>query len=79
MPYDAWVTRIGPLNLEIPLAPFIVGIELHLGAIAGRKNAIGRKFVVRPVIIARIVEAKEFNAVAGTVDDRHIALVFRKR
>jgi len=33
-PQHAWIARIGPLNLEIPLAALIGGVELDVDAVA---------------------------------------------
>src|SRR5262245_47749865 len=52
-----------------------LAVELHIDALAVGHLA---ELVVRPVVIARIVEAEEFDAVAGAVDDGDVAVIGRE-
>src|ERR1700722_10566193 len=78
MPDHARVAWIRPLDLEIPLAALVRGVELHIDAVAVGKDAARRQLIVRPVVVARIVEAEKLDPVSGAVDDRHVAQVCRE-
>jgi hypothetical protein len=79
VPNHSWITRVGPFNFEIPLATIIRGVEFDINTISVWKNAVWRKLIIGPFIVARIIETKKFNAVAGAVHYRDVPLVLGQR
>lgn len=78
VPYHARVAGIGPLDLKVPLAALVIGVELYVDTVAVGQDAVRRQFVIRPVIVAWVIETEKFDAVPGTINDRHVALIFSK-
>ena len=71
----ARVARIGPVDPDIPDAALVGSIEFDTDAAAVPQHAA--ELIVRPVIVARIVESQELDAIARAVDDVDVALVRR--
>ena len=67
------IARVRPIDTDVPLAAFVVGVERHVDAISVMEVFI--EFVLGPVVVAGRVEPEKLDAVAGAVDDGHVPIV----
>ncbi len=77
LPQHAGIAGIRPFDLEVPDAPLVGGVELHVDALPVAQHAA--ELVIGPVVVARIVESEKLDAVAGLVHDVDVAQIVRKR